>query len=173
VRTGAVSLALQALDGTKIEAAASSPTGWSKESMEKLLAQLDAALDQIELKVVEENADVAAPGYRLPAGLAQRQALRDEIKKGLAQLEADGRQHYHPVEPEARRMKVGQTNRFAYNAQAVADAQDDAIVACEASVCHLPRFPPLTPRPIPDRFQTDSLHIISTRAGAKNSALAR
>ena len=101
--------------------------------MEKLLAQLDAALDQIELKVVEENADVAAPGYRLPAGLAQRQALRDEIKKGLAQLEAEGRQHYHPVEPEARRMKVGATNRFAYNAQAVADAQADVIVACDAS----------------------------------------
>ena len=133
VRTGAVGLALQALDGTKIEAAASGQTGWSKEYMEKLLAQLDAALDQIDLQVVEENADVAAPGYRLPAGLAQRQALRDEIKKGLAQLEADGRQHYHPVEPEARRMKVGQTNRFAYNAQAVADAQDDVIVACDAS----------------------------------------
>jgi len=133
VRTSAVGLALQALDGTKIEAAASGQTGWSKEYMEKRLAQLDPALDQIELKVVEENADVAAPGYRLPAGLAQRQALRDEIKKGLAQLEADGRQHYHPVEPEARRMKVGQTNRFAYNAQAVADAQDDVIVACDAS----------------------------------------
>ena len=133
VRTGAVGLALQALDGTKIEACASGHSGWTREYMEKLLAQLDAALDQIELKVVEENADVAAPGYRLPAGLAQRQALRDEIKKGLAQLEADGRQHYHPVEPEARRMKVGTTNRYAYNAQAVADAQEDVIVACDAS----------------------------------------
>jgi len=118
-RTDAVGLAQQALDGTKIEAAASGQTGWSKEYMEKLLAQLDAALDQIELKVVEENADVAAPGYRLPVGLAQ--------------LEADGRQHYHPVEPEAWRMKVGQTNRFACNAQAVADAQEDVIVACDAS----------------------------------------
>jgi transposase len=133
VRTGAVGLALQALDGTKIEAAASGPTGWSKVYMEKLLAQLDSALDQIELKVVEENADAAAPGYRLPAGLAERKALHEEIKKGLAQLAADGRQHYHPVEPEARRMKVGSTNRFAYNAQAVADAKEDVIVACEAS----------------------------------------
>jgi transposase len=133
LHTGAVGLALQALDGTKIEAVASGYTGWSKEHMEKLLAALDAALDQTELKVVEENAELDAPGPRLPAGLVQRQALRDEIKKGLAQLAADGRRHYHPVEPEARRMNVSGRNRFAYNAQAVADAQEGVIVACEAT----------------------------------------
>jgi transposase len=133
VRTGAVGLALQALDGTKIEAAASGYSGWSKEYMEKLLTQLDAALDQTELQILEQNADLDPPGYRLPAGLAERQALRAEIQKGLAQLAADGRQHYHPVEPEARRMKVGSTNRYAYNAQAVADAREGVIVACDAT----------------------------------------
>ena len=132
-RTGAIGMALQALDGTKIQAAASSPQGWSKKYMEKLLAQLDTALDDLELKVVEENGDVESPGYRLPAGLSERQALRDQIKTGLAQLQADGRNHYHPVEPEARRMKVGDTNRYAYNGQAVADAQEGVIVACEAT----------------------------------------
>lgn len=133
VRAGAVGLALQALDGTKIQAACSGPTGWSKKYMEKLLAELDAALEDIEFKVVAENTDVDQPGYRLPAGLAERQALRQEIQKGLAQLAADGRSHYHPVEPEARRMKVGDTNRYAYNAQAVADEQAGIIVACEAN----------------------------------------
>jgi transposase len=133
VRTGAVGLALQALDGTKIQAAASTPQGWSKEYMEKLLAQLDVALDDLELKVVEENADVAAPGYRLPAGLAERQALREQIKTGLAQLAEDGRKSYHPVEPEARRMKIGDTNRYAYNVQAVADEKAGVIVACDAT----------------------------------------
>ena len=133
VRTGAVGLALQALDGTKIQAACSGPKGWSKEYMEKLLAQLDGALDEIELKVVAENADADEPGYRLPAGLAQRQALREEIKRGLAQLQADGRHHYPPAEPEARRMKVGDTNRYAYNAQALADEQEGVIVACDAN----------------------------------------
>jgi transposase len=133
VKTGAVGFALQALDGTKIQAACSGPTGWSKEYMEKLLAQLDAALEDIELKVVEENPPTEAPGYRLPQGLAERKALREEISKGLAQLQADGRNHYHPVEPEARRMKVGDTNRYAYNAQAVADEKEKIIVACEAT----------------------------------------
>ena len=134
LHTGAVGLALQALDGTKIEAAASGHSGWSKEHMEKLLAALDGALDQTELKVLEENADLDGPGPRLPAGLAQRQALRQEIQKGLAQLAADGRAHYHPVEPEARRMKLGNgTNRFGYNAQGVADAKAGIVVACEAT----------------------------------------
>jgi len=133
VRTGAVGLALQALDGTKIQAACSGPQGWSREYLEKLLAQLDAALDELELKVVAEHADADEPGYRLPVGLAQRQALREEIKKGLAQLQADGRSHYHPAEPEARRMKVGDTNRYAYNAQAIADEKAGVLVACEAT----------------------------------------
>jgi transposase len=133
VHAGAVGFALQALDGTKIQAACSGPKGWSKEYMEKLLGQLDAALEDIELRIVEENPQTESPGYRLPEGLAGRKALRDEIKKGLAQLQADGRNHYHPVEPEARRMKVGDTNRYAYNAQAVADEKEQIIVACQAT----------------------------------------
>ena len=68
VRTGATGLVLQALDGTKIEAAASGYSGWSKEYMEKLMVQLDAALDGIELQVVAENAATEqTSGYRLPA----------------------------------------------------------------------------------------------------------
>jgi transposase len=130
LHTGAVGLALQALDGTKIQAACSTPQGWNKEHMEKLLTQLDAALDDIELEVVAENADADEPGYRLPAGLTQRQALRQQ---GLAQLQADGRKHYHPGEPEARRMKVSDTNRYAYNAQAIADEKEGVILACEAT----------------------------------------
>jgi hypothetical protein len=101
--------------------------------MEKVLTQLDAALDHLELKVVAENTDVESPGYRLPAGLAERQAWRDQIKTGLAQIQADGRTSYPPVEPEARRMKIGDTNRYAYNAQAIADAQAGVIVAWEAT----------------------------------------
>jgi transposase len=130
LHTGAVGLVLQALDGTKIEAAASGYSGWSKEYMEKLLAALDTVLAQTELTLLQENND--PPGYRLPAGLAERQTLREQVKAGLAQLASDGRNHYHPVEPEARRMKVGGGNRFAYNAQAVADAKEGVIVACEA-----------------------------------------
>jgi len=134
LQAGALGLALQALDGTRMEAAASGYSGWSKEHMQKVLAQLDTALEELELKVLQENTDTDKPGSRLPAGLAQRQALREQIKKGLAQLAADGRQHHHPVEPEARRMKLPNgTSRFAYNAQVVADDKAGIIVACEVT----------------------------------------
>ena len=133
VHTGAVGFALEALDGTRIQAACSGPKGWSKNYMEKLLGQLDAALEDVELKIAEENSQLDAPTYRLPEGLAQRQALRQQIQQGLAQLQADGRKHYHRAEPEARRMKVGDTNRYAYNAQAIADEKEQILVACEVT----------------------------------------
>jgi hypothetical protein len=101
--------------------------------MEKLLATLDESLEEIELKVVQENTVADDQSYRLPAGLAERKALREQIKTGLAQLAADHRHHYHPVEPEARRMKIDDTNRYAYNAQAIADSQEGIIVACEVT----------------------------------------
>jgi hypothetical protein len=66
---------------------------------------LDRALDQTELALEQENNEPA--GYRLPAGLAERQALREQVKAGLRQLADDGRNHPHPVDPEARRLKVG------------------------------------------------------------------
>ena len=129
VRSGCVGLVLQALDGTKIAAACSSHTGWTQERMSQLLAALDEALAKTELEIAGENED--QPGYRLPAGLTERQALRAQIQAGLAQLASDGRGHYHPVEPEARRMKTGEGNRFAYNAQAVSDAKTGIITAAD------------------------------------------
>jgi transposase len=129
VKSGCVGLVLQALDGTKLQAASSSHTGWSKEKMEKLLAALAEALAQTELEVAQANTPEATAGYRLPPGLSERRALREEIKTGLAQLAADGRKHYHPLEPDARRMKVGQVNRYAYNAQALRDAEAGIITA--------------------------------------------
>lgn len=134
-QTGAVGLVLQAVDGTKIEAVASGYSGWSKKYMEKLLTQLDAVLDQTESEVAGQHAqeeEEQKPGYKLPATLSERQALREEIQKGLEQLKGDGREYYHPKEPEARRMKVnGKTTRFGYNAQAVADEKEGIVVACE------------------------------------------
>lgn len=132
VRSGCVGLVLQALDGTKIAAVCSRHTGWTQERMTQLHAALAEALAKTELEIAGENTR-DQPGYRLPAGLAERQALRDQIQAGLAQLASDGRGHYHPQEPEARRMKTGEGNRFAYNAQAVSDAQTGIITAADVT----------------------------------------
>ena len=133
LNTGAIGLVVQAVDGTKIQAAASGYSGWTKEYMEQLSAELDKVLKAAELEVVQENADPNTQAYQLPAGMGERKALHEKVKAGLAQLAADERKHFHPVEPEARRMKMEGKNRFGYNAQAVVDGKEGIIVACQAT----------------------------------------
>jgi transposase len=79
---GCVGLALQALDGTKIEAAASGYSGWTKEQMEKLLAALDASLEQTELKIVQENTGTHPPCACRPAWPSDRPCAK-KSKKAL------------------------------------------------------------------------------------------
>ena len=133
VRTGCVGLTLQAVDGTRLAAACSRQNGWTKEYMEKLRVALDEALAKTELEILEENAAESGPGYRLPAGLTERRKLHEQVKAGLAQIAADGRKHYHPLEPEARRVKTTEGNRYGYNAQAVTDAKCNLITAAEVT----------------------------------------
>ncbi len=133
VKAGLVGLALQAVDGTKIQAVAAPQKGWTKKKMEELLAALDAELDQTEQHLDQEGGQ-GAGSYRLPEKLEDRQELRAAVKAGLDQLEQDGRQHYHPQEPEARRMNCQGKKPFAYNAQAVVDQEHGIVVAAEVVV---------------------------------------
>jgi transposase len=132
MKAGLVSLVLLAVDGTKIEAAASGRSGWTKEYMQKLLEQLDRVLDRTETEI-QHNAQEQQGEYRLPESLAERQALRQALAEGLKELEQSGRGHYHRQEPEAHRMKCVSVNRFAYNAQAVADEKNGIILACDVT----------------------------------------
>ena len=133
VGAGLVGLVLQAVDGTKIQALASSHSGWSKEQMQKLLAALDGEIEQAEKQLEQEGLIAQGTEYRLPAKLEERQALRATVQAGLEQLEQDGRAHYHPKEPEARRMKCEGKRPFAYNAQAVVDQTHGVVVAAEVT----------------------------------------
>src|SRR3989440_7463226 len=133
VKTGLVGLALQALDGTKIEAACSGRTGWTKEEMQKLDATLDEEIKTAEQSITKEQADKSPATYKLSPELSQPAKLKEKIQEGLKQLEQEDRKHYHPKEPEARRMKCEGRNRFAYNAQAVVDEKSGIVTA--ASVC--------------------------------------
>ena len=131
VANGLVGLVLQALDGTKIQAVASGHSAWTKQRLEQLLAALEAELDQTEAQIEQEGPPEAASAYRLPTHLADKNALREQVQAGLKQMEQIQREHLHPKEPEARRMKCESKNRFGYNAQAVVDAQAGVIVAAE------------------------------------------
>src|SRR5437588_10115928 len=134
LQAGLVGLVLQAVDGTKIQAAASAHRGWTKEQMQKLLAALDEELEEVEKQLEQEGPIPEGTGYALPANLQERQALRATVQAGLEQLEQDGRAHYHPKEPEARRMKCEGKRPFAYNAQAVVDQTHGVVVAADITV---------------------------------------
>ena len=134
VKAGLVGLALQAVDGTRIQALASPESGWSKAKMEKLLAVLDEELNQTEKQIDQEGPAEDRLAERLPQKLEERQALREAVRAGLEQLQQDGRGAYHPKEPEARRMKCAGRQPFAYNAQAVVDQSQGIVVAAEVSM---------------------------------------
>lgn len=102
--------------------------------MHKLLEALEAELSQAEQKLEQEGPAPEGTEYRLPGHLQGKQTLRQAVKAGLEQLQGDGRQHYHPREPEARRMKCQDTRPFAYNAQAVVDQSHGVVVAAEVTV---------------------------------------
>jgi transposase len=131
LQSGLVGLVLQALDGTKIEAACSGRTSWSKQSLEALLQKLDAELEQVEAAIEREGEPDPQTSYRLPESLADQQALREKVRHGLEQMKQAQREHLHPGEPQARRMNCEGKNRLAYNAQAVVDQKAGVVVAAE------------------------------------------
>lgn len=132
VKTGLVGLALQAVDGTKIQSACSGRTGWTREQMQKLDEALETEIQTAEENIEKYGAE-PAESFRLTPELSKPAELKAKIQEGLKQLEADGREHYHPQEPEARRMKCEGLIRFAYNAQAVVDEKSGVITAAEVT----------------------------------------
>jgi transposase len=127
-----VDMVLNAVDGTKITARASTDKAWIRKKLEKRLARLDKSLDQV-MAEVEKSEKEESGEYRLPEELAEKQKLRETIRENLAQLKAEERQHMHPEERDAQMMKNQEGTRLAYNAQAVVDSKAGVIVAGEVT----------------------------------------
>jgi transposase len=125
---GLVGMIGHAVDGTKIRAVASRRTVEHREELEKALARVDASIAEMEAAV--EAAEQEERGEsRLPARLQEATQLRAAIRESLGRMQAAGREHLHPQEPEARLMPCEGRWDPAYNAQAVADAQAGLVVA--------------------------------------------
>jgi hypothetical protein len=125
-----IGLVLHAVDGTKILSQASDQQGWHRTTLEKKLAKLDEAIDEI-LKQTEQAGGGQGPECRLPEPLQKKQLLREKVREQLKQLNQKEREHLNPGDEDARVMKSRTGNRFAYNAQAVVDQQSKLIVAAE------------------------------------------
>ena len=125
-----VGMVLHAVDGTKIVSQASEFKAWHRSSLEKTLARLDEAIDEI-LQQTEQGSKQENGEIRLPSSLQERQELRSKIKEQLDRLNQTERDHLNPGDEEARMMKCRVGTKFAYNAQAVVDQQSKLIVAAD------------------------------------------
>jgi transposase len=130
VEAGMVGLALHAVDGTKIQAKASTRTVWSRKDLEKFLARVDQKVAALEAEIAGHEVG-EDEGYRLKKELTDRQALRSVIEEKLQVLASHDRTNMNPNEPEAEMVKTGSGKRLGYNGQIVADDKKGVIVAEE------------------------------------------
>jgi transposase len=126
-----VGMVLHAVDGTKILSAASEQQAWHRAGLEEKLKRLDQAIDEIMKQTEQSAGEAVSGGYQLPQQLQQREQLREMVRKQLAELNVEDRDHLNPKDPDARVMKCGARKQFAYNAQAVVDNQSNLIVAAD------------------------------------------
>jgi len=132
VKSDLVSLALQAVDGTKIAAESSTAKAWRKDILEKKRERLDAAIEEI-LAETERSEAVETGSCRLPEALAEAGKRRKAIAGALEELRAADRKMMHPKEPEAVVVPCTEGKRLGYNAQAVTEASNHLVVAAEVS----------------------------------------
>lgn len=128
VRNDLVSLALQAVDGTKIPAQASTARAWHRRRLEKQLARLDEAIAEVMAQVEQAEGEKPA-SYRLPPAMADAAKRRAQIRQALAELAGAGRDHLHPAEPEAQMMRCRDGKQLGYNAQAATEGSNNIVVA--------------------------------------------
>jgi len=132
VASDLVSLALQAVDGTKIAAQVSTARAWHRATLEKQLAHLEEAISEM-MAQVEQAEKTESGSYRLPPEMADAEKRRTRIREALQILEAAGESHQHRREPEAKMMKCREGRRLAYNAQTVVESNHHLIVATDAT----------------------------------------
>jgi transposase len=128
-----IGLVVEAVDGTKIQAACSGRGSYDQKGLEKMLARLDAELGVREASIAQDGAGEERERAQLPAALQERLTLREQVKVALEKVRAGEARHVHPREPEARRMESDGRNRFSYNAQAVINDQAGILVAAEVT----------------------------------------
>lgn len=124
---GMVSMTLHAVDGTKIQARASTRRTWRRKELEKFLSHVDQKIAALE-QILEGEGD-AGQSYQIPPELQDARALKALITDKLKTLDQVGRDQYNPADPEAESMKTGSGNRLAYNAQIAVEESNTVIVA--------------------------------------------
>lgn len=128
-----VGMVLQAIDGTRIATAASQRKAWHRTDLEKILSAVDQKIVNLEREISAAKEGATEVDDRLPQDLQNETQLKAAVQEALRTLDAAGREHMHPHDPDAKMMKGGTAKRieFAYNAQAICDASHGIVVAAD------------------------------------------
>ena len=116
-----VDLAVQAVDGTKVVANASSGRSYDAKGVAKGLAKLLERSDRAiaELEDRNEGETDRAPVH-LPQALSNKRTLRDPVRRAMGELEDQkGRNSINLTDQDPRFMKMRPSFFPAYNAQAM------------------------------------------------------
>ena len=112
-----VDLVVQAVDGTKVAANASSCRSYDAKGLAKLMERLDRAIAELEDR--NEGETDRAPVH-LPEKLADKGALREQVHRAMEELEdRKDQKSVNLTDRDARFMKMKQGFCPAYNAQAM------------------------------------------------------
>lgn len=128
VKMDMVGFAVQALDGTKIQAACGGGGSWDEKHLRKALERLDEIIQELEESIEKEERSTPNQPAGLPERLRSAERLRESVKEALEKVQSGETKHCHPVDGEARRMGCEGRNRFSQNAQAVVDEKNHVIV---------------------------------------------
>jgi transposase len=127
VKAGVVGVVLHAVDGTKVAAQASRRGVWEKKNLEKMLEELDLAVEEV-MAQVEANEASESGECRLPEDWEQRVLRREMLRELLEDLEGTERRYGHALERESRVMPVEGRKAPGYNAQIAVDSESGLIV---------------------------------------------
>ena len=117
-------LAVQAVDGTKVVANASVNRSYDAAGLGRLLERLEQAIDDLE---AQNEAGEDAPVAHLPEELADKEILRDRVRRAMADLKSQRRhKRINLTDPEARLMKGRHSIVAGYNAQAMVSPMETA-----------------------------------------------
>lgn len=112
-----VDLAVQAVDGTKIQANAARERTYDERGLQQLLKRTDMVIHELEK---QNEAGDDPPPVHLPGKLIQAQLLRTEVKAAMERLaEEEGLKRVNLTDGDAKLMKSRQGIVAGYNLEAV------------------------------------------------------
>ena len=112
-----VDLAVPAVDGSKVAANATRDRTYDAERGGRLLNRLEKAIADLE---AQNEAGEDTPGVHLPEELADKRALREQVRQAMDDLASqENLKHINLTDKDARLMKTRQGIVPSYNGQAM------------------------------------------------------